>query len=78
MCPDPSGCFSPLLPQRYVTTGRIATVRPTGPLPSVTSLALEEAQIVDPSGKQVSGAAASLGEDAELLEAVGTGQVSPQ
>lgn len=52
-------------------------MRPTGPLPSVTSLALEEAQIVGPSGKQVSGAAALLGADAELLEAVGTGQVSP-
>lgn len=37
----------------YVTTGRTATVKPTGLLPSVTSLALEEAQTVVPSGKQI-------------------------
>lgn len=73
-CPNPvpSGYFfPPLLPQRYVTTGRIATVRPTGPLLSVTSLALEEAQTVVPSGKQVSGTSASLGTDAELLRVAG-------
>lgn len=52
-------------------------MKPTGPLPSVTSLALEEAQTVDPSGKLVSEALASLGVDATLLEAGEAGQASP-
>lgn len=79
MCPNPvpSACSSPLLPQRFVTTGRIATVKPTGLLPSVTNLALEEAQTAVPSGKQVNMAPVSQKVDAGLLGAGATGQACP-
>lgn len=61
VCPDSVSLLLSLPPchpfKRCVTTGRTATARPTGHLPSVTSSALEEAQTAAPSGRQVSGTA---------------------
>lgn len=57
----------PCGPDRCVTTGRTATVRPTGRLPSVTSLASGEAQTAALSGEQVRGDSASPGVGAEQL-----------
>jgi hypothetical protein len=64
----PLDVFLPCYPQRCATTGRTATVKPTGHLPSVTSLALEEVQTVDPSGKQVSKALHPCQVGTQLLE----------
>lgn len=51
-------------------------MKPTGLHPSVTSLALEEAQTVVPSGKQVNVAPASQKIDDGLLGTVDIGQAS--